>query len=148
MEARRGLILERTLLGLSLASCLNGCAAMSRRPAIGFRDRAFIDYSPAKDSKGLSLAVKDNIDTKGVVTTAGSKYLADTRAPAARDAQCLNIARRKDVQIVGKTNLSEFALAPSGINEFFGTPRNPLSKWPKRLIPGGSSSGSAVAVAR
>src|ERR1700739_3102423 len=105
MKARRGLILERTLLGLSLASCLSGCAAVSRRPAIASRDRAFIDYWPPKDSKGLSLAVKDNIDTKGVVTTAGSEYLADTRAPAPRDAQCLNIPRRKNVQIVGKTNL-------------------------------------------
>jgi Asp-tRNA(Asn)/Glu-tRNA(Gln) amidotransferase A subunit family amidase len=50
------------------------------------------------------------------------------------------------VQIVGKTNLSEFAVAPSGINDFFGTPRSPLSKRSK-IIPGGSSSGSAVAVA-
>jgi Asp-tRNA(Asn)/Glu-tRNA(Gln) amidotransferase A subunit family amidase len=47
---------------------------------------------------------------------------------------------------VGKTNLSEFAVAPSGINDFFGTPRSPLSKNSK-LIPGGSSSGSAAAVA-
>jgi amidase len=50
------------------------------------------------------------------------------------------------VQIVGKTNLSEFAVAPSGINDYFGTPKSPLSKRSK-LIPGGSSSGSAVAVA-
>ena len=49
------------------------------------------------------------------------------------------------MQIVGKTNLSEFDVAPSGINEYFGTPRNPLDHTWKR-IPGGSSSGSAVAV--
>jgi amidase len=50
------------------------------------------------------------------------------------------------VRIVGKTNLSEFAVAPSGLNDFFGTPKNPLSKR-RKLIPGGSSSGSAVAIA-
>jgi amidase len=50
------------------------------------------------------------------------------------------------VQIVGKTNLSELAVGVSGINQYFGTPRNPVS-WRRNLIPGGSSSGSAVAVA-
>ena len=48
--------------------------------------------------------------------------------------------------IVGKTNLSEFAVAPSGFNEYYGTPKSPLSHF-HRLIPGGSSCGSAVAVA-
>ena len=56
------------------------------------------------------------------------------------------IARARNVQIVGKTNLSEFAVAPSGINDFFGTPRSPLNKH-SNLVPGGSSCGSAVAVA-
>lgn len=50
------------------------------------------------------------------------------------------------MQIVGKTNLSEFAVAPSGINDFFGTPASPLSN-KNKFIPGGSSSGSAVAIA-
>ena len=94
----------------------------------------------------MKLAIKDNIDMKGVVTTAGSGYLATHAPPAKRDAACLAIARERLVQIVGKTNLSEFADAPSGINEYFGTPENPLSHWFKR-IPGGSSCGSAVAVA-
>ena len=92
------------------------------------------------------MAVKDNIDMKGVVTTAGSEYVAKTSQPASRDAKCLAIARERNVQIVGKTNLSEFAVAPSGLNEYYGTPKNPFSKW-RRLIPGGSSSGSAVAAA-
>jgi amidase len=94
----------------------------------------------------LRLAVKDLIDVKGVVTTAGSEYVAETSPPAKSDAACLMIARTRNVQIVGKTNLSEFAVAPSGINDFFGTPGSPLSKKSK-LIPGGSSSGSAVAIA-
>ena len=95
----------------------------------------------------VCLAVKDNIDMKGVVTTAGSEYVAKTSPPATRDAECLAIARERNVRIVGKTNLSEFAVAPSGLNEYFGTPKNPFSKW-RKFIPGGSSSGSAVAVAR
>jgi amidase len=84
---------------------------------------------------------------QGVVTTAGSRFLLRHAPPAKKDAACLAIARRRKVPIVGKTNLSEFTVAPSGFNEYFGTPENPLSRgWPRR-IPGGSSSGSAVAVA-
>ena len=109
--------------------------------------RLLITGLPLQTSNRLRLAVKDNIDMKGVVTTAGSEYLADTSPPASRDAECMAIARERNVQIVGKTNLSEFAVSPSGLNDYFGTPRNPFKKWPK-LIPGGSSSGSAVAVAR
>ncbi|MGH8092927.1 MAG: amidase [Chthoniobacterales bacterium] len=91
--------------------------------------------------------MKDLIDTKGVVTTAGSEFLAKHSAPAKRDAKCLAIARQRRVQFVGKTNLSELAVAVSGMNAYFGTPRNPVTKGWWRLIPGGSSSGSAVAVA-
>ena len=82
---------------------------------------------------------------KGVVTSAGSEYLAKNSPPAKQDAKCLAIARQRNVQFVGKTNTSELALAVSGINDYFGTPRNPLGRWP--LIPGGSSSGCAVALA-
>ena len=94
----------------------------------------------------LRLAVKDNIDVAGVVTTAGSHYLETHNPPAERDAPCLEIARERNAQIVAKTNLSEFAISPSGINDYYGTPRNPFCFW-RRRIPGGSSSGSAVAVA-
>ena len=83
---------------------------------------------------------------KGVVTTAGSGLFAKHNPPASRDAKCLAIARERNVQIVGKTNLAEFALGVSGINGYFGTPKNHVN--PRhRIIPGGSSSGSAVAVA-
>ena len=51
---------------------------------------------------GVPVAVKDNIDMKGVVTTAGSEYLSKNSPPAARDAACLAIARQRNVQIVGK----------------------------------------------
>ena len=81
---------------------------------------------------------------KGVVTTAGSEIFSITHKPAEKDAPCLAIARQRNVQIVGKTNLSEFAVSPSGMNEYFGTAVNPLKR---NLIPGGSSSGNAVALA-
>src|SRR6266481_5621585 len=138
------LVSARSILaGLLLITCFSDCALPRGYTE---HDRAFIVYWRPKDKKRLRLAVKDNIDMKGVVTTAGSEYVAKTSQPASRDAQCLQIARERNVQIVGKTNLSEFAVAPSGLNEYYGTPKNPFNKlW--RFIPGGSSSGSAVAAA-
>jgi amidase len=93
---------------------------------------------------GTRLAVKDLIDVCGVPTTAGSRAIGRTAKPAARDAACLAGARAAGVRIVGKTNLHELAMLPIGTNPWFGTPVNPLDS---SLIPGGSSSGSAVAVA-
>src|SRR6185369_17770827 len=135
------------LLGLASIALLSGCSLLPsfHSPLPG--NRAFIAYwPPAENTNQLKLAVKDNIDMKGVVTTAGSKLLAKTGAPAEKDASCLAIARQRNVPIVGKANLSEFAVAPSGFNEYFGTPASPLSHSHK-LLPGGSSCGSAVAVA-
>lgn len=141
----RSSLLVRTFLGmLLLPVCFYGCALPIGRTARVTDDRAFISYWPAKNESGkLRLAVKDIIDMKGQVTTAGSQYLAKKSPPATRDAKCLATARRADVTIIGKTNLTEFALGTTGMNEFFGTPINPLERF---RIPGGSSSGSAVAV--
>ena len=125
----------------------SGCSTSLRQPASRSHNHAFIAYwPPAHDSHQLRLAVKDLIDMRGIVTTAGSEYLAKNRPPAAHDAKCMSIVRKRDVQIVGKTNLSEFAVSPSGINDYFGTPKNPFNGWLHRYIPGGSSSGSAVAI--
>jgi amidase len=119
-----------------------------KRSATGTHHHSFIDYwPPPKTYRQLCLAIKDNIDLKGVVTSAGSEYVAKTSPPASHDAACLAIARQRNVRIIGKTNLSEFAVAPSGLNEYFGTPENPYSKPWHHFIPGGSSCGSAVAVA-
>lgn len=138
-------ILTRLPIALALLALCSGC---SFTPLINKKlpgNRAFIDHWPAgTNSKQLRLAVKDNIDMKGVVTTAGSQIFQQTHKPAKADAPCLAIARQRNVQIVGKTNLTEFAVSPSGINEYFGTPENPLRR---SLIPGGSSSGNAVAIA-
>jgi amidase len=93
---------------------------------------------------GLRLAVKDLIDVAGVPTTSGCRVIAEDALPAERDARCLEGARQVGARIVGKTNLHELAFGVTGINPWFGTPRNPLDE---TRVPGGSSSGSAVAVA-
>ena len=141
---RRNLTLVATL---GLTGLLTGCSLPSFLGGKPKDNRAFIQYwPPPEGSTELRLAVKDNIDMKGYVTSAGSEYLARQGKPATRDAACLAIARKRNVRIVGKANLSEFAVAPTGINQYFGTPWNPFSGW-RKLIPGGSSSGSAAAVA-
>src|ERR1700694_913954 len=146
MKNRRCAIAQCVLPGLLLMVLLNGCSALQRHSRTGTPDHAFIVYWPPPEShKQLLLAGKDLIDMKDVVTTAGSEYVATTSPPASQDAQCLELARERNVQIVGKTNLTEFAVTVSGKNEYFGTPRNrPDGK--HKFIPGGSSSGSAVAV--
>jgi amidase len=98
----------------------------------------------ARGASGIRLAVKDLIDVDGVPTTAGSRAVAEQARPADRDAACLAGARAAGAVIVGKANLHELAYGGAGINEWFGTPVNPLDP---SLLPGGSSSGSAVAVA-
>lgn len=93
---------------------------------------------------GIRLAVKDAIDVEGVPTTVGCAAIADTATAATADADCVATARAAGARIVGKTNLHELCFGTSGINPWFGTPVNPVA--PDR-VPGGSSSGSAVAVA-
>jgi amidase len=93
----------------------------------------------------IRVAVKDAIDMAGVPTVAGCRAVQAYAVPATEDAACLaGIRAAANTVIVGKTTQTELCLSPTGINEAFGTPVNPLA--PDR-IPGGSSSGSAVAVA-
>jgi len=146
MKNRHFGIAQCVLPGLLLMSFFSACSSPQKRLANRSGNHAFIVYwPPPENSKQLRLAVKDLIDMKGVVTTAGSEYVATASPPASQDAKCLELARERNVQIVGKTNLTEFAVTVSGKNEYFGTPRNRLDGKHK-FIPGGSSSGSAVAV--
>lgn len=101
---------------------------------------AGIDTGPLQ---GVPIAVKDLLDTAGVVSAAGSRVLAE-RPPAAEDAP---VAARLDAAgavFLGKTNMTEVAFSGIGINPHFGTPG--CARDPER-VPGGSSSGTGVAVA-
>jgi amidase len=101
--------------------------------------------TPAADAGDLvRVAVKDAIDMAGVITSAGCEAVRDRAVPATSDAQCLGGLRSAGAHIIGKTTLTELCISPIGDNTIFGTPVNPIA--PGR-IPGGSSSGSAVAVA-
>jgi amidase len=93
---------------------------------------------------GVRLAVKDCIDVAGLPTTVGCPVIAERARPADQDAAVVAAARRSGALIVGKTNLTELCWSAAGTNAWSGMPVNPLD--PLRL-PGGSSSGSAVAVA-
>ena len=93
---------------------------------------------------GPLLAVKDLIDVAGVPTTAGSRAVADGAEAAIADARCMAGARKSCARLIGKANLVELGYGSHGLNDWFGTPVNPLDR---KLAPGGSSSGCAVAVA-
>jgi aspartyl-tRNA(Asn)/glutamyl-tRNA(Gln) amidotransferase subunit A len=93
---------------------------------------------------GVPIAWKDLFDLQGEVTRAGSRVLDD--GPAAADAALVQRLAAAGAVTVGKVNMTEFAYSGLGLNPHYGTPVNPWS-WDEPRVPGGSSSGSAVAVA-
>ena len=93
---------------------------------------------------GAIVSIKDLYDVAGEVTRAGSRVLADEGLVAAADAPVVKRLRETGAVIVAKTNMSEFAFSGVGANPHFGTPGNPFDR---ARVPGGSTSGGAVAVA-
>jgi amidase len=103
---------------------------------------AFVERFNLGDRHGPTIAIKDCIDIGGMPTRSGSAALSGIM-PAQRDAAVVDALIRAGWHIVGKTTMHELAYGMTGINPVAGTPLNPQDP---RLIPGGSSSGSAAAV--
>jgi aspartyl-tRNA(Asn)/glutamyl-tRNA(Gln) amidotransferase subunit A len=115
------------------------------RAAIAERDpelHAFLTTVDEVDGDGVPIAFKDVISTRGIETTAGSKILAGFKP--VYDATVAARCKDAGLPLLGKTNLDEFAMGSSTENSTYGPSRNP---WDPGRVPGGSSGGSAVAVA-
>lgn len=123
----------------------NVTAARARAEAAAARKR-LRDGRSRGVLEGIPVAWKDLFDIEGLPTTAGSRVL-QASAPATRDAAVVRALAEAGMVNIGRVNMSEFAFSGLGINPHYGTPRNPASPAGQHRIPGGSSSGSGVAVA-
>lgn len=120
---------------------LNSFLSIEREHALS---RAAILDATATDSplKGVAVAVKDNICTKGLRTSCGSHILHNYKAQY--NATAIDRLNAAGAIVIGKTNMDEFAMGSSNESSAFGPVKNP---WDTSRVPGGSSGGSAVAVA-
>jgi aspartyl-tRNA(Asn)/glutamyl-tRNA(Gln) amidotransferase subunit A len=124
---------------------LNTIATLTADRARDDADRAMRELAAGEDRgplHGIPITLKDNIDVAGVRTTAGSRLYAD-RVPTA-DSGIARKLREAGAVLLGKANMHELALGVQTSNALFGQTRNP---WDPTRIPGGSSGGSAAAVA-
>jgi aspartyl-tRNA(Asn)/glutamyl-tRNA(Gln) amidotransferase subunit A len=129
----------------SLDSQLNAFRMVCPERALEQAQAADRQFSAGEDLGrlwGIPYAAKDLFDVKGLPTTAGTDLLKDNIASA--DAYAIDRLNRAGMILIGKTNTVQFAYGGVGINHEHGTPQNPWSS--THYVPGGSSSGSAVAV--
>ncbi|MBX3143920.1 MAG: hypothetical protein KF813_09215 [Trueperaceae bacterium] len=126
--------------GGSVYRCLTADRAFRQAAQAARQFEAGVDVGPLQ---GVPIAIKDLLDTEGEVSAAGSRVMLD-RPPAAQDSP---VAARLDAAgavFLGRTNMTELAYSGIGVNPHFGTPPCALDD---QRVPGGSSSGSGVAVA-
>jgi aspartyl-tRNA(Asn)/glutamyl-tRNA(Gln) amidotransferase subunit A len=124
---------------------LNAYLTITREAALAAArasEKRWMRKRPLGPLDGISISLKDNIWTRSARTTAGSKFLADFVPES--DATVTEKLARAGAVVLGKTNLHEFAYGVTTHNPHFGATRNP---WDTRRIPGGSSGGSAAAIA-
>lgn len=120
---------------------LNSFLSIERNTALA--RAAAVDASSAEmPLKGFAIGIKDNICVKGMQATCGSRILANYKAHY--DATAVERLKEAGAVVVGKTNMDEFAMGSSNESSAFGSVKNP---WDKERVPGGSSGGSAAAVA-
>ncbi|HEU5283012.1 MAG TPA: Asp-tRNA(Asn)/Glu-tRNA(Gln) amidotransferase subunit GatA [Burkholderiales bacterium] len=148
LHARRVSSVELTRLFLERAQRLNGAlnAFITLDPERSLAQAADADRRLAAGQAGaltgIPIAHKDIFCTKGWLTTCGSRMLSNFVAPY--DAHVVERLREAGVVTLGKTNMDEFAMGSSSETSFYGPVRNP---WDTAAVPGGSSGGSACAVA-